>query len=147
MSNVQITKWHKNVTIDKLNVKKLAWFSDSLKSSAHSLSPGWLRAIWKSDYKEVKVSVHPTPQGNTSWCIWGDYPCFPPGWGVQMTGAFRYRSLLDNEIICMLSLLLCWRMMTKDSSLASIVSSTNVELTIDSLGIDCKPFIKGISEH
>ena len=26
----------------------------------------------------MKASVHPTPQGNTSWWIWGDYPRFPP---------------------------------------------------------------------
>ena len=48
-------------------------------------SPGWLRAVWKSGYEEVKASVHPTTQGNTSWWIWGDYPCFPlaiPGVGV-----------------------------------------------------------------
>ena len=36
-------------------------------------SPRRLGAIWKSDY-EVKVSAHPTPQGNTSWWIRGDYP-------------------------------------------------------------------------
>ena len=36
----------------------------------------------------------------------------------------------------------CWRTITKDSSLASIVSSTNMaatSLSYDSLGIDCKP--------
>ena len=46
-------------------------------------SPGWLWAVWKSVYKEVKVSVHSAPQGNTSWWIRGDYPRFTlaiPGW-------------------------------------------------------------------
>ena len=28
-----------------------------------TLSPRWLRAIWKSGYKEVKASVHPAAQG------------------------------------------------------------------------------------
>ena len=38
----------------------------------------------------------------------------------------------------------CWRTITKDSSLASIVSSSNMaatSLSFDSLGIDCKPSI------
>ena len=38
----------------------------------------------------------------------------------------------------------CWRTITKDSSLASIVSSTNMaatSLSFDSLGTDCKPSI------
>ena len=35
-------------------MKKLAWFSDGLKLSTYSL-PGRLRAVWKSDYEEVKA--------------------------------------------------------------------------------------------
>ena len=38
----------------------------------------------------------------------------------------------------------CWRTITKDSSLASIVSSSNMattSLSFGSLGIDCKPLI------
>ena len=43
-----------------------------------------------------------------------------------------------------MSLPSCWRTITKDSSLASIVSSSNmatISLSFDSLGIDCKPSI------
>ena len=46
MSNVQITKQCKNVTTDKLNVNKLPWVSDGLKSSTHSLplkTSSWLK--------------------------------------------------------------------------------------------------------
>ena len=41
----------------------------------------------------------------------------------------------------------CWRTITKDSSLASVVSSSNMAATsfsFDSLGIDCKPSIEEI---
>ena len=46
----------------------------------------------------------------------------------------------------------CWRAITKDSSLASIVSSTNMaatSLSFESLGINCKTFLltsKGVVE-
>ena len=43
---------------------------------------------------------------------------------------------------CSPSLPPCWKTITKDSSLASIVSSSNMAATslpFDSLGIDCKP--------
>ena len=39
----------------------------------------------------------------------------------------------------------CWRTITKDSSSASIVSSSNMfamSLSFESLGIDCKPFVE-----
>ena len=94
---------------DKLNVNPTlihkevkAWFSEGWKLSAHSLPRTTLSRIWKSSFKEVKSSVHLTPQGNTikSWWIWGDYFSFPPGmpgvWGGgggvgQITGAlWRY---------------------------------------------------------
>ena len=75
---VEITKRHENATTDKLNVNPLLICEelDSSKSSAHSL-PRQLWAIWKSGFEEVKGSVHPTPQGNTSWWTWGDCPRFP----------------------------------------------------------------------
>ena len=71
-----ITKWRENVTADKLNVNPLLISTNLLG-------------------EEVKGSIHPVSQGNTSWWIWGDYPHFPPtmprGVGVQMTDA------LENE--------------------------------------------------
>ena len=71
-----ITKWCENVTADKLNVNPLLISTNLLG-------------------EEVKGSIHPVSQGNTSWWIWGDYPHFPPtmprGVGVQMTDA------LENE--------------------------------------------------
>ena len=58
-------------------------------------SPRWLRAVWKSGYKEVKASVHPAPRETQA----GEYevivpafpwPCLGWGqWGFQMTGAQR----------------------------------------------------------
>ena len=71
MSNVQLTKQHKNAPTDKLNVNPPTHpqrsYPDFLRARSCLLtpSPGRLQAISKS-VEEVKVSVHPTPQGDTS---------------------------------------------------------------------------------
>ena len=62
---------------------------------------------------------------------------------------FAKRCFIFTEMAVILGLQLtslppCWRMITKDSSLASIVSSSNMattSLSFDSLGIDCNPAI------
>ena len=56
----------------------------NLTARSHLLtpSPRQLWAIWKSSSEEVKGSVHPTPQGNTSWWIWEDCPRFPQAMSV-----------------------------------------------------------------
>ena len=56
----------------------------NLTAQSHLLTPSsrQLWAIWKSGSEEVKGSVHPTPQGNTSLWIWGGCPRFPQAMSV-----------------------------------------------------------------
>ena len=90
MSNVQITKQCKNVTTDKLNVnsrssaKKLAWVSDGLKSSTHSLplkTSSWLKITLRRSECECSPGTLPPmetqaddyeviiPAFTANWCI------------------------------------------------------------------------------
>ena len=96
MSNVQITKWCESVTADKSNVTCDQAPLPPNKKGGRGRG-AWLQVKCESPTllgEEVKASVHPTPQGNTSWWIWGDSPVMPRvvcvGWwwrGDQMTGA------------------------------------------------------------
>ena len=91
MLNIQITKQHGNATTGQIKCESPAHAQISspdfqmVQSCLLTHSLWWLRAVWKSDYKEVKASIHPTPQGNIS----GEYEViiyFPlaitrVGWG------------------------------------------------------------------
>ena len=78
MSNVQITKQHKNVTTEKLNMNPL------LIHEEVSLIFRWLEVVHSfpplDDFEEVKASVHPTPRETQG----GEYevivPAFPRPW-------------------------------------------------------------------
>ena len=93
MSNVQITKQHKNVTTEKLNMNPL------LIHKEVSLIFRWLEVVHSfpppDDFEEVKASVH---QRNTRWWIWGDCPRFPQtmGWWVGWSG---FKWLVHNNIM------------------------------------------------
>ena len=39
--------------------------------------------------EEMKVSAQPASQGNTSWWIWGDYPCLSPAM-PEVVGGFKW---------------------------------------------------------
>ena len=72
MSNVQITKWCESVTADKSNVTCDQAPLPPNKKGGRGRG-AWLQVKCESPTllgEEVKASVHPTPQGNTSWWIW-----------------------------------------------------------------------------